>query len=552
MSKPSSLSRWILSALTALATTASAATSVVVDPATRYQTFKGWGASLCWWANMAGGWSEAKIDTLCGWITSPDELNMNVFRYNIGGGDNPTHHHLRTDGGAVPGFKASASAPYDWSQDANQRKILQRLVAMRTDAILQAFSNSPPWWMTKSGCASGNTDGSDNLLDTDYTAFADYLTEVVRHYHDSLKIDFQSLEPFNEPFSSWWKALGTQEGCAFDQADQNKLVPLLYAQLQSKNMLSYTRIAAMDGNSIDQTLSGANGYSSAGIAGKIGQIQTHTYGGSQRAQLHDWSVANKVELWQSESGVGGSNTVANGLVMAARIITDLRDLKPVVWCDWQIATANDPVWGLVPADYAKQTMTRSLTYYVRMQCSRFIGPGYTMIATDQSNTVAAVDPDSSRLVLVLCNQDSLATPYSIDLTRFKSVGPPVLYRTSSTENCSKVAGPALKSGLLQYSAPAISLSTFVFPLQSTSLGRPTSVAPAFRAIRSGDRVDVTLAHPSGTASYRMLGPDGAVLRSGALRDASTSITLPGSARNLIFLEVVDRGRRLGIQALLAH
>jgi hypothetical protein len=71
-----------------------------------------------------GGYSDSKIKTICDWITDPNTgLNMNIFRFNIGGGDDPTHNHMRGDGGNMPGYKASATAPYDWTQDANQRKI---------------------------------------------------------------------------------------------------------------------------------------------------------------------------------------------------------------------------------------------------------------------------------------------------------------------------------------------------------------------------------------------------------------------------------------------
>ena len=45
---------------------------------------------------------------------------------------------------------------WDWEQDAGQRWVL--LQARRRGACLfEAFSNSPPYWMTNSGRASGNT-----------------------------------------------------------------------------------------------------------------------------------------------------------------------------------------------------------------------------------------------------------------------------------------------------------------------------------------------------------------------------------------------------------
>ena len=167
-------------------TAATGTTLVVVNPGVHHQTFEGWGTSLCWWANHVGGWSMANRNALVDKLTdATNGLGYNVFRYNIGGGDDPTHTHMGQYKN-MPSFEPK-SGSWDWDADANQRAILQRIVADNANAILEAFSNSPPYWMTKSGCASGNTDGSNNLNDSSYNAFADYLTEVVKHYKDTLR-----------------------------------------------------------------------------------------------------------------------------------------------------------------------------------------------------------------------------------------------------------------------------------------------------------------------------------------------------------------------------
>ena len=72
-------------------------TSVVVDPNARQQTMKGFGVSLAWWANILGGWSDAAINDVCTSLTDSNELNMNYFRFNIGGGDSSAHNHMRFD-----------------------------------------------------------------------------------------------------------------------------------------------------------------------------------------------------------------------------------------------------------------------------------------------------------------------------------------------------------------------------------------------------------------------------------------------------------------------
>jgi len=230
-----------------------AAQSVLIDPAIRYQKVVGWGGSLCWWANIMGGYSDNDVLKICDWVTDPQGLNMNIFRFNIGGGDAPDHHHMRGDGGDMPGYKLSATDSYDWSRDGNQRRIVQQLIQSRirqtglNDISFEAFSNSPPYWMTRSGCSAGSIEGNVTNLKSDmFDDFADYLTEVVKYYHDSLGITFQTIEPFNEPYSNWWKANGGQEGCHFGQADQEKMIRELYGKMQSRGMLGYCGITGLE------------------------------------------------------------------------------------------------------------------------------------------------------------------------------------------------------------------------------------------------------------------------------------------------------------------
>ena len=50
---------------------------------------------------------------------------------------------------------------YDWEADKNQVAVLKAVAkASGNDFIAEAFSNSPPYFMTVSGCSSGNTDSS--------------------------------------------------------------------------------------------------------------------------------------------------------------------------------------------------------------------------------------------------------------------------------------------------------------------------------------------------------------------------------------------------------
>ena len=463
--------------------------TVLVDPAIKYQIVDGWGGSLCWWANIMGGYSDIDVLKICDWVTDPKGLNMNIFRFNIGGGDAPDHNHMRGDGGNMPGYKASALSPYDWTQDANQRKIAQQLIKSRikytgvNDIIFEAFSNSPPYWMTKSGCSAGSVEGNVANLKSDmFDDFADYLTDVTKYYHDTLGITFSTLEPFNEPFSTWWKAMGGQEGCYFGQADQEKMIRELYNKLQIKNMLGYCNITSMDANTLDECYNGITAYKTANdILPKLTKLNGHSYFGSDnsRKNLATFALANNFRLWQSESGplnMGGTNEELI-LQIAARIVKDMKEMKPEAWIDWQIAGDQSPVWALIVGNYSDIThpVSKADSYYIRSQFSRFIKPGYTIIDCKDPNTLAAISPDKTELVLVICNETSATVNHSYNLEAFQTAGPAIQrYRSGKVndsyyERLAKI-NVTLSSKVLDYTAPKYSVTTFVIPVQVSTTG----------------------------------------------------------------------------------
>ena len=465
-------------------------TEIAIDPAIKNQVLEGWGASLCWWANIMGGFSDAKIKTICDWITDPvNGMNMNIFRFNIGGGDDPAHNHMRTDGGDMPGYKASATAAYDWSQDANQRKIMQQLIASRiakagvNDIQIVAFSNSPPYWMTRSGCSAGSVEGNVGNLKADmFDDFADYLTEVTKYYHDKLGITFNYIEPFNEPDGGWWKALGGQEGCYFSNSDQMIMIRELHTKLTEKEMLDYCSITANDANNLDNGYNTMLVYQAAGdILPKIDLVSVHTYGGNNRALLANWAKKYEKKLWQSESGpigVGGSNE-HQIMVMSDRIITDLRDMKCTAWCDWQIGGTGSPTnnpWGQIIGDYDDpfDPITRNINFYIRAQYSRYLKAGYTIISNSAKNAIAALSSDEKELVLVISNQETYTQKYNINLSKFSDFGKVKQIRTRAQESLgikNSLNTFNLSGSSFTYDALSESVATYIIPINQF----PTSI-----------------------------------------------------------------------------
>ena len=459
---------WLIGLVLAL--DVAAQTTVRVDPQFRRQRLEGWGGSLCWWANIVGGWPEKAQEEICTWITSPSGLNMNLFRFNIGGGDAPGHDHMRKDGATMPGYRSAPGAAYNLNADAHQRAIALRLKAKCPGAIFEAFANSPPWWMTKSGCASGHTNGATNLRENAYADFADYLTEVVRHYRDADHLVFRTLEPMNEPDANWWKALGKQEGCGFSVNKQILLVRAVHEKLSAKGLLAQTQISAMDANSLDacwRAMSGKDGYAANRVLPLVSQINTHSYFGSRRQELAQFATQQQKRLWQSESGPlhVAEKGLANHLVMAQRIITDLRELGAVAWLDWQLVSHRDSHWGLITADYGRQTYRRAKSFYVRMQFSRFFQPGSTVIATTHPATLAALSPAGHSLVVLICHANIEAAQFNLDLSAFPALGANAeAFRTSEAEDCQSLGTLPLNGKTLHLNAPARSVTTVIIPV----------------------------------------------------------------------------------------
>ncbi len=440
-------------------------TLVTVDVSARYQTFEGWGTSLAWWAYQIGGWSSAKRDQLLHLIVDPIQgLGYNIFRYNIGGGDDPSHEHMGTNR-EMPGFQSS-TGEWNWDADARQTAVLRRLTDVGEDVIIEAFSNSPPYWMTKSGCASGNTDGSDNLRDDAYQTFAAYLVEVTKHYRDELGIVFRTLEPLNEPNAGWWKADGGQEGCHFGASSQQRIIRAVSDELAVQGVAE-TGVSASDENSMDDALSIISGYESSTLAAMV-QINVHSYNGSKRAELRTLAADRSKRLWQSESGPLSVDLASNAdaaIFMAGRIIQDLRELRPEAWIEWQVVDPST-TWTSFTVSDAQETWQPLKRFYAQAGFSRYIRPGATFVDVTNPNMVAALAGDGSQLTLVVRNGESTASrSYTFDLTSLPSLGRSVeVHRTSATEDLVDLAPITITDWSFTATVPGYSITTFVIPL----------------------------------------------------------------------------------------
>ncbi|ORX61101.1 hypothetical protein BCR36DRAFT_579160 [Piromyces finnis] len=426
--------------------------------------FQGFGTSFCWWANRLGYSDILSEKSATAFYDKEKGLGLTIIRYNIGGGDNPTHDHITRTDSNMPGYAINPSNnggnyrwDYNWNSDANQRNALMKALAKNRDEIIvEGFSNSPPYFMTNSGCSTGNFNaGQDNLRSDAYPAFAKYLADVAKHFKQSWGVTFQSITPVNEPFTSYWGANSNkQEGCHFDQGNsESKIIIELSKALKQKG-LGDMQISGTDETSIDTQIDSFKKLSSEAQS-IVTRLDTHTYGGSKRDELRLLAENNRKNLWMSEvdgSGTEGTNAgeMGAGLWLSNRIITDLNGLRASAWILWQVVDnhiskngyngkkdsgmvdINKGFWGVAVANHDTNEIILTQKYYAFGQFSRYIRPGYLIIGC-YNNSVAAYDKKGKKLVIVQTNTAGSTKTIDYDLSDFHSVGYKVrVIRTSGS------------------------------------------------------------------------------------------------------------------------
>lgn len=423
--------------------------TVQVAPQTTWGTWEGWGASLCWWANVFGTRDDladllftTRIVTFNG--RSLPGLGLNIARYNAGACTSqpiqgqsmqvspniPPHRQMQ--GFWLNWFDSSpTSSSWNWNADANQRAMLLKARA-RGANVFELFSNSPLWWMCVNHNPSGSPSGSANNLQSWNTAqHATYLATIARYAADNWGIRFQSVEPFNEPSSDWWTATGRQEGCHIDVAQQAEIIGHLRAALDTRG-LNDVLVAASDETDSDTATAT---WSALGptARSRVDRINVHgyQYGGGRRDLLY--RAKGDKRLWNSEYGEADHS----GISLASNLNLDFRWLHPTAWCYWQPLDSGG--WGLIQSNPGDNWIgPANPKYFVLAQYTRHIRPGMTVLESGDANTVAAYDGVANRLVLVTMNYGT-AQGIQYDLSRFPVAAGPVRAWTTSTGTGPKYA-----------------------------------------------------------------------------------------------------------------
>ncbi|WP_258724924.1 RICIN domain-containing protein [Cellulomonas sp. NS3] len=481
---------------------------VTVRPDPTYQgaPFEGWGTSLVWFANATGDYPDEVRDALADLVFGDEGLNLNIARYNIGGGNAPDVPDYLRPGGAVEGWWAapegttrtdtdwwSADDPADWNEDADQTQ--RWWVDRIKDDVThwETFSNSPPWFQTVSGYVSGGFDASAEQVRADrVTDFAEYVVGVTERLEDAHGITVDTVDPLNEPNTSYWRTTlgpdgnptgGRQEGAHVGPERQQEILTALAQALEGSS--TGAAISAMDETNPGTFATNWNAYTPE-VRDLVAQLNVHTYGTGQRTTVRDIAKAEDKPLWMSEvEGSWGNGqdfeSMVPGLGMADRIVDDLRELEPTAWVFWQPVEDYDNMkpggesaaganWGSIqlPFDCTAEDTLETCPIYTNTKFdtvrnfTHFIEPGDRLVAVDDPASVAAVDDEGATVVHL--NETTEARAVTLDLSAFGKVSrratvTPVV--TSAQGALVEGAPVRVQDARATLEVPAQSVTTFV-------------------------------------------------------------------------------------------
>jgi hypothetical protein len=359
--------------------------------------FEGFGTSLAWWSNIK--YSEQIKSELIELLFGESGLQMNIVRYNLGGGHNDQVIQNMRSGGLMPCIM-NQNGDINLENDSLQLDILDKAVKAGVNKV-ELFSNSPVWWMTESGLTNGNTKAwKTNLKKTEIDNFAEFL---IKSYNKlSEKYPIVSVEPFNEPSNPYWSPKIEQEGCYYDYITRNKVVK----SIKNKND-KIPVVVSDESHSLFALLSLPWNLKN------ISRINVHGYNyfdfKNVKYKFFDWTIwrnmirfFTKKDIWMSEFGMGYPDTVKDSLPLARNIFRDLQTFKPTAWVYWQVVENFGSEWGLIQLDFNNPIVINiRKQYYIFKHFTRTLKENDTY--TFVNNNILKINSDK---FIVLNDSDS--------------------------------------------------------------------------------------------------------------------------------------------------
>lgn len=397
----------------------------------REQEVTGWGTSACWWAQMVE--SEEKADEYAKLLYSEDGLGLNVYRYNIGGGEreNPntrlwTESSRSTESFLIPSvYEETGKLEYDWSKDANAQQMLFKSLEYGCIDTVVLFANSPHYLMTVSGQASGGLEpAQSNLKKECYEDFADYMLDIAE-YFISKGVPVKYISPINEPQWDWGGGWVGQEGCHYEIDEVIEVAKVFARKIKERN-IDVKLSMAESGQASDHAMDCIDLlYADEEISSVLGTYSYHSYWrdddflykyayGSYLEKQHP-DVEIEMSEWCELPCSHTIDDIEAAIIMARTISEDMSIVGVNSWSSWVAVNEggmNADSMIAVDGDYNEYTIGKR--YYAMGHYSKFIPVGSTRLDTNLSVADIEMEKvwwkqeiDGEEYDVYMCNKNDL-------------------------------------------------------------------------------------------------------------------------------------------------
>lgn len=435
---------------------------------TKYQVIDNFGASDAWRTDFIGKyWPGEKREKVADLLFStqfdekgnPIGIGLSNWRVNIGAG---SYENREGNNDVISTWNRtecflSPNGSYDFTKQAGQQWFMKAAKERGVDDFL-FFTNSAPYFMTRSGSTLAPDMNSINLQNDKFTDFAEFLAKTAGHFINE-GFNVRYISPINEPQIDWG-ANKNQEGSFATNADAFRLVSELDKAISKYNIPSkiiFGEAADMKylfecdtnqlipDNLIEEFCSRNGAYNIMKMNNVYPCIAAHDYwsayptetlvGLREKIRGSLSSLDQKIKFWASEycileknddiSGPPSATKSINlGLYVARIIHNDLAVANASAWQWWTaVSLGEDVPIQLKAKDNCKGETLKydgiispTKMLWTTGNFSLFIRPGMWRVAIDPTNKkesdleaatslMSSAYTDGKKVVLVFVNYD---------------------------------------------------------------------------------------------------------------------------------------------------
>lgn len=412
--------------------------TITVDENEKGRVLDGFGASACWWSQIAG--KSEKGEEIIKHLYSKDGLGLNIYRYNIGAGsaDNPntkiTDPWRKTESFYIYN-ETTGEYEYDFTRDANAQKMLDLALSYGCVDTVVLFANSPHYSLTLNGRAYGNENWwVSNLPKENYEAYAEYFCTIAEYFIKK-GVPVKYISPINEPNWSWGQASvnQSQEGCFYNSEDIYGVYRAFVKEIKERNL--DVKLSGPESGEIGHRLYEwfEYLYNDAEIRPCLGNLSYHSYWSDE--QLHnkiglgDWinemvpDIAVEMSEWCHLPCTSPIDSIDGALLQARTMANDLNYSNINSWTAWVgvngIGIGDDGKEysdGLLAGNADLSEYQIAMRYYAVAHFSKFIPVGSVKIGSEKNIndvTIIKENRDGEEVTTVtkyLVNTVSYLTP----------------------------------------------------------------------------------------------------------------------------------------------